>query len=91
MDTTLILDPEDQRWTQVSPLPIPLCCARVVPTVHSFLVVGGESAEFTDRIFEFDSVNMDWIQRNETLDIARSDFFCHGFGEGKVCARGLNM
>ena len=60
-------------WVSGPPLPTTLRIARVVPTETSFYITGGRDHYNydTDMVLEFDPIGMDWIIRNETLDIAR--------------------
>ena len=59
-------------WRFGPNLPVALSGGTVVPYRHSFMILGGQNATGNVRdILEYDSVNEEWIRREEQLFMAR--------------------
>ena len=63
-------------WSLGPPLPSPVGGGTVVTFEDSFMIVGGSGGSGNyETVLQFDPVNMDWIVRDQTLQLGRSFSF----------------
>ena len=74
--TSEILDLSTKEWKYGPELPVnyDLCCASSVQYEDSFIVLGGFDQAIQNKIIKFDPVRYEWIELEQTLMNARSNF-----------------
>ena len=90
---SMIYDITTNQWTDGPELPFPLRSARVVPTENAFLVMGGYNRragggiyfDYFDTIFEFDPLNMAWIEREQKLQRPLYGFWVINVEKERFC------
>ncbi len=81
--TTHLYDPEDDIWTEVAPLPIPLCAyALTVYQDNAYLFGGWDGMSYRAVAYRYDPVLDSWLE----LPAPRE---ARGFGAAAVLAEGI--
>ena len=79
----------DGTWSRGPDLPNALARAQVVQMADTFLVVGGSGnsgVSYSDKIFEFDPVNLAWIEKEQRLNIGRDRHYVAKVEKSRYCA-----
>ena len=84
-----IYNVEKGEWFMGPELPRTTYGAEAIQSGNSFFVLGGESGDGWDNyistMYEFDAVNMTWIEREESLALARMDFYVINVNREDYC------